>query len=510
MPSAPVMSDATAVFVVAWGLAAIVAAVVVGVAYGRPYGIATERFAEESAAAAALARGDRDWGRADVVLYAENPLNHAGWPRRGGGDRGGARGEWDVRATDVAALTEVLRDVGGDALPPAVTRGAKSVLAVMDPADATRLAEDGATAGVVREIGFAPVGYFVTLTTLAAAKSAGAPGACAYDWRGLRIGYLERSDLLLARAILSAYRVPRDAVTLVRVPVARWGELAEMLEAGEVHRIVAYVVPGGAHLGLIRRQRVYAQGFAGIDADRVGLFYPFARLEARDIALGLIMDRAMASRAHVLPKDADGPVFAMRQSVMRLAGPTPPDAAAKLAAGGGLPSAGGADGADGAAEGFAGGGAPPIAGAPIARDGDRGAWRVQAPEGAYDAGYKCFGDLKLENKAECESAYDAVGAPKPDGPGVWDRPCFRDEDCPFWNEQSAAIGRGGCARGACEMAVGATATGFRKYSGTPFCYGCDDASDARCCERQGDAPDYAFAGDYAARRAAGRETALVE
>ena len=488
------MSNTFAVFTVAWGIVAITAAVMVSIAYGRPYGVLAEQFAETTAAAAALAKGDSEWAT-DAVLYAENPLNHAGWPRRGAG--GAAGNEWSVRAIDVVALSELVLSVGADAMPASVQRGAKSVLAVMDPADATRLVEDGRAADSVREIGLAPTGYFVTLTSLSVAKSEQSATSCSYDWRGKRIGYLERSDLMLIKAILKGYRVPMDEVTVVKIPVARWDKLADMLESGEVYRIVAYVVPNSAHLGLIRRQRVYAQGFAGIDADRVSAFYPFARLEERDIAIGLIMDRAMSSLAHVLPKDADGPVFAMRQSVMLLAGEVPGDAAAKLAAGGGVATGAGA-GAD--AEGFVG----------ASTAGTGGKWTFAAPEGAYDGGYKCFGNLRLENKAECESRYDTVGDPKPEGANVWDRPCFRDSDCPFWNEESAKIGRGGCAKGACEMAVGAKATGFRKYEGTPFCYGCTDPAAVDCCERQGDAPDYAFAGDYEARRAAGSEVMLVE
>jgi len=506
------MSNTFAVFTVAWGLMVLTMTVMVSVAYGRPYGVLPEQFAETTAEARAIANGDTEWGKADTIVYAENPLNHAGWPRRGGGDGGGGAGsEWSVRAIDVVALSELVLSVGADALPASVKRGAKSVLAVMDPTDATRLVEDGRAADSVREIGLAPTGYFVTLTSLPVAKavsadtdtaaSVGAPASCTYDWRGKRIGYMERSDLMLIKAILKGYRIPMDEVTIVKIPVSRWDKLAEILESGEVHRIVAYVVPNGAHLGLIRRQRVYAQGFAGIDADRVTAFYPFARLEVRDIGLGLIMDRAMSSQAHVLPKDADGPVFAMRQSVMMLAGDVPSDAAAKLAAGGGVVTEGAA------AEGFADGA---ISGAPIAREGTGGSWKVAAPAGAYDAGYKCFGNLRIENKAECESRYDAIGDPKSGGANVWDRPCFRDSDCPFWNEESAKIGRGGCTKGACEMAVGAKATGFRKYTGTAFCYGCTDPTAVDCCERQGDAPDYAFAGDYEARRAAGSEVMLVE
>ena len=92
------MSNTFAVFTVAWGLMVLTMTVMVSVAYGRPYGVLPEQFAETTAEARAIANGDTEWGKADTIVYAENPLNHAGWPRRGGGDGGGGAGsEWSVR-----------------------------------------------------------------------------------------------------------------------------------------------------------------------------------------------------------------------------------------------------------------------------------------------------------------------------------------------------------------------------------------------------------------------------
>ncbi len=51
--------------------------------------------------------------------------------------------------------------------------------------------------------------------------------------------------------------------------------------------------------------------------------------------------------------------------------------------------------------------------------------------------------------------------------GVWDHPCERDDECPFFRAEesggSAATYRGGCAAGYCEMPVGVQRVGFRHY-----------------------------------------------
>ena len=46
--------------------------------------------------------------------------------------------------------------------------------------------------------------------------------------------------------------------------------------------------------------------------------------------------------------------------------------------------------------------------------------------------------------------------------GVWDHPCERDDECPFFRA-TAETYRGGCAAGYCEMPVGVPRVGFRHY-----------------------------------------------
>ena len=60
--------------------------------------------------------------------------------------------------------------------------------------------------------------------------------------------------------------------------------------------------------------------------------------------------------------------------------------------------------------------------------------------------------------------------------GVWDRPCERDEDCPFFQAAPSDMARGGCgAGGYCEMPIGVRNAGYRHYdagkAARPVCRG---------------------------------------
>ena len=396
---------------------------------------------------------------APVVMYSENPLNHLQWAALR------SFGTWDVRNGDARALAETV--LSGQDIPAALRpAGAESVLAVLDPRDLEQLsAESGNT---ISRVATAPAGYFVILSGLTAAQSRDPDVGCTFEWRGKTIGYLQRTDLLFIQSLLRGYRIPEDAVKLVQVPMGRWDALGELLESGEVYRIVTYVVPGSPFIGMLKRQRVYPQGFTDINAAWVQAFYPYVSLEEAPLA-EMFNDRGISTQAFVFPKDAYGPLFKMAQPVVLLEGSVP------------------AEGTD-AAELFT-------------------VSRLENPKDAYDPSYRCFGNRSAGSKAECESPYDVIGDLK-DRKEVWDRPCFRNSDCPFWNESTAEIGRGGCKTGGiCEMPSGVRATGFRMNEGTPFCYGCTDATKKDCCASQ-DQPDYVFPGDTAARKALEKEVLL--
>ena len=68
--------------------------------------------------------------------------------------------------------------------------------------------------------------------------------------------------------------------------------------------------------------------------------------------------------------------------------------------------------------------------------------------------------------------------------GVWDRPCERDDDCPFFQAAPMSMTRGGCDKsGFCELPIGVQNAGYRHYiSGAatrPICQGGPPSSTAR-------------------------------
>ena len=442
------------------GLAVIVAilgSIIWGPALDAPMPSASASATEKFAAAA-------NGRAAPVVMYSENPLNHLQWAALR------SFGTWDVRNGDARALAETV--LSGQDIPAALRpSGAESVLAVLDPRDLEQLtAESGNT---ITRVATAPAGYFVILSGLQAAQSRDPDVGCTFEWRGKTIGYLQRTDLLFIQSLLRGYRIPEDAVKLVQIPMGRWDALGELLENKEVYRIVTYVVPGSPFIGMLKRQRVYPQGFTDINAAWVQAFYPYASLEEAPLAT-MFNDSGISTQAFVFPKDAYGPLFKMAQPVVLLEGQTPAQGATVASSA--------------AAEGFT-------------------VSRLENPVDAYDPSYRCFGNRSAGSKAECESPYDVIGNLK-DSKEVWDRPCFRNSDCPFWNESTAEISRGGCKTGGvCEMPAGVRATGFRRNEGTPFCYGCTDATKTDCCASQ-DQPDYVFQGDTEARKALEKEVLL--
>jgi len=79
-----------------------------------------------------------------------------------------------------------------------------------------------------------------------------------------------------------------------------------------------------------------------------------------------------------------------------------------------------------------------------------GTWTVRADVDAAmvsDPRAFCFGARLASSAAECYAAG-----------GVWDRPCDRDTECPYFDPRT---GRGGCVSGMCEMPLGVGNLSFR-------------------------------------------------
>lgn len=83
--------------------------------------------------------------------------------------------------------------------------------------------------------------------------------------------------------------------------------------------------------------------------------------------------------------------------------------------------------------------------------------------------YKCF-DNNGFSRSSCESYNFNTGKY-----GVWDKPCEKNTDCPFYKaNKNYDNSRGGCIQGHCEMPVNVIRKGYRYYDTNqkPFCHGC--------------------------------------
>lgn len=75
--------------------------------------------------------------------------------------------------------------------------------------------------------------------------------------------------------------------------------------------------------------------------------------------------------------------------------------------------------------------------------------------------YECVTNRNIKFKDQCESPYEISGKMK-NGFDIWDKRCRFHTDCPFFNLQNY---KGQCNNnGYCEMPLGVTNIGYRKYS----------------------------------------------
>ena len=123
--------------------------------------------------------------------------------------------------------------------------------------------------------------------------------------------------------------------------------------------------------------------------------------------------------------------------------------------------------------------------------------------------YKCVGKDGF-NESTCSSYSFKKGIA-----GTWDKPCIKNDDCPFFKKnKNYPNQRGGCIKGNCELPVNLERLGFKKYNTKtkPFCYNCNmkncSGTDCyTCCSEQKNkkkypylnSPDYMFGNDKTER-----------
>lgn len=284
-----------------------------------------------------------------------------------------------------------------------------------------------------------PKGYFVAMASLKDAFEM----ECGFQWVGKTLGYTDRSSLLFLLSILHGYRISLKTVRLVYVPPKLWLSFDKML-GRTLDVVVTYFVPDTPYHRLIIRQNVSVMGFRRLSAPRLRLALPDAIME--DASLEQLIEGGIAQ---VLARERSTRLPAMQLVAVDVNDPI---------------------------EYFTG----------DAGDGE------SAAEARDKDAYRCYGDPKLLTRAACESPYDVSGMRKPH-PTVWDRPCKKDDDCPFLTSAG-----GGCdvATGKCEMPLGVQRRSFRQYNAEPpfqpFCHDTSDPWDFNACEPE-DNHDWVFA-----------------
>lgn len=126
--------------------------------------------------------------------------------------------------------------------------------------------------------------------------------------------------------------------------------------------------------------------------------------------------------------------------------------------------------------------------------------------------------LPYYSREACESSVDPYGRPK--NVGIYDSPCKKDSDCPFYKINGNYENNfGKCMEdGKCELPLNMERIGYRYFknnsSKKPLCYNCKSnkfqifSTIDMCCDEQFDeskygflkTPDYAFEGDFQDRK----------
>ncbi len=383
------------------------------------------------------------------VMYTTNRLNLHTWVQEK------TSGLYDVESIPTLTWKTIRANLAQTGTMPSLYKvGRSSVLLTLDPLEGAVLGNQWAAPALN-----GPEGYFVVITD--SHKSLHRP--CNIQFTGARVGWYDISDYHLLKAFQKGYRISEASMELVQISLNDLPKVAEMLAKGELDFMVTYVVPSSAYCAFLKQLPIVITGFQDLNIDRIKLFHPF--VSTRTVNLReMFMDQNRTTKAFVPEKAASYPVLSMRLGIHHIYGTMPAIQEPFIT-------------------------------------------RFVRDDEAMDPRYTCYGDSRIESKAECNSPYDAIGLPKR-FESTWDRPCTQDIDCPFFQANTHYPNlRGKCLpNGVCEMPVGTQRVSYRKIAQEdiykPFCYNCDSLNDPSCCGTL-EQPDYAFPNDYDDRVRAG-------
>lgn len=280
---------------------------------------------------------------------------------------------------------------------------------------------------------------------------------CGYDFTNKKIGYFDRIDKNIIDSIMYGYRSTTEPIYL---SIDKLENLEQELKY--IDAIVIYVVPKSPLSKILSKQSLVLLECKDIIIDRLKITYP--NIDNEDVYLRDIFE----DENILISSDSNAPRL-LYTSLVQV----------------------------------------------NIKNIETFITRLNISKDSLDPEYKCVGSTTIKTKYECQSPYNRFGEPKT-GITVWDKPCSKDEECPYFKaNKNYPNNRGGCLKdGICEMPIGVLRTGYtkmeNKYPYQPFCYRCTDPTDKNCCERQEDlikqgnlsfaSADYAFSNDTEERK----------
>ena len=315
---------------------------------------------------------------------------------------------------------------------------------------------------IVKEISEGPDGYFVIIVDINKVSNNHCSFNCSFDLQTKTIGYYDNTDLYFIYSLIYSYRQDVNSIKLVKLTY----NTNVKLELSNIDTIITYIIPDSNFHKWIVMQDVALYGFNHIDLNRLALYYPYltpkqvSKDEFKKVFLPIT-----EVNPHIIIKEDNTLLLSTRLKLIKI----------KIV------------------EDFVS--------------------RLQINQEALDPDYKCYGNEGNQSRVLCNSKYDIYGKLRTDWT-VWDRPCKKNEDCPFYNlNKNYPNDRGGCLvkeGGMCELPIGVKRKGYTKYDDkneyTPFCYGCPP-DDLKCCASQNN-PDYAFKNDKKDRLKYGLNTSI--
>lgn len=365
-----------------------------------------------------------------TLIYSSNKLNDTEWIDK----------NQNVENVSIEQLLNLYSLVANNS--PLKILSQPTIHVVADPLDydtylSNSLTSDSLTSNTI--INESPTGYFVVLAHPIHAFK----WNCSFDLQSRIVGYFDISDLYFIKALIYGYKQNLATVTFKKLNYSDINNLADMLKSNQIDIVITYIIPNSQFFLNIQLQNIAILGFENLNINRIRVTYPYITDNGNRIPDTFKL--ATGSQVRMQVKNNTDIIPAMKKKLVNIKNPIGNHSSVELF------------------------------------DNE-----ISVLNDDYtDKNYRCYGNPDIISKGLCESPVDLIGLPKK-SPTKWDKPCKKDDDCPFYNSTKR---RGGCDNltGFCEMPVGAKRIAYRFYSGEPFCYDCNN-------------DDYVFNNDFEYRK----------